>query len=212
MFNFNNYKYIIPFGEECYTCESIDSKFNNNKLRNNAFPFDYVGHTFIETLLLKLVNIDTDFKISQSDIELKQFGNNYYYIDTKYQLYYWHDTTHENKEDFTIDELNIFIDKYNRRYDRLNKILRNEKDILIISVNHFDNIYKNIHKKDTIISLYEELHKINKNITVLTFNYDDHNYKMDKLIHVTLQVNKNIPFDESKLLFKKTLFDYFLMK
>jgi hypothetical protein len=46
---------IIPLGEECYTCQSIDSKFNSYlNVRKNAYPFDYVGHTFIESILQKI--------------------------------------------------------------------------------------------------------------------------------------------------------------
>ena len=72
--NLNNYNYIIPFGEECYTCESIDVKFNNNKLRNFAFPFDYVGHTFIETLTSKLKNImEPEYLLSIADVDIKLF-------------------------------------------------------------------------------------------------------------------------------------------
>jgi len=44
-----SYDWIIPLGEECYTCESIDSKFNTD-IRKLGFPFDYVGHTFIESI------------------------------------------------------------------------------------------------------------------------------------------------------------------
>ena len=52
MIKFENklYNICIPLGEECYTCESIDKKFNKN-IRLCAFPFDYVGHTFIENII-----------------------------------------------------------------------------------------------------------------------------------------------------------------
>ena len=40
----NNFNYIIPLGEECYTSQSIDKKFNID-LRKVSLPFDYVGGT-----------------------------------------------------------------------------------------------------------------------------------------------------------------------
>ena len=43
-------KIIIPFGEECYNCQSLDAKFSKNNLRKCAFPFDYVGHTYVESI------------------------------------------------------------------------------------------------------------------------------------------------------------------
>jgi|LakMenEpi03Aug12_release.lakeMendotaPanAssembly.Ray.scaffolds.fasta_scaffold553032_2 hypothetical protein len=50
-----NYKYIIPLGEECYCAGSIDNKFNSLlNIRKEAYPFDYVGHVFIESILKRL--------------------------------------------------------------------------------------------------------------------------------------------------------------
>ena len=50
--NLSQYDSVVPLGEECYTCSSIDIKFNNEAttLRKCAFPFDYVGHVFIESI------------------------------------------------------------------------------------------------------------------------------------------------------------------
>ena len=210
--NLNNYDYIIPFGEECYTCESIDAKFNNNKLRNCSFPFDYVGHTFIETLTSKVKNImEPEYLLSVADVDIKLFDKNYFYIDKKYNLYYWHDTTHTNLNEFTDDELFLFLEKYNRRYDRLKSVLlNNNKKILLISVNHFDNIYSNIYKKKELFELYEVVQKINKNISLLAFNYDETNYNFDNLYNINLDINYSVPFEKSKILFKKTLFNYFV--
>ncbi len=41
---------IIPLGEECYTCSSIDKKFTNNDIRKCGFPFDYVGGTSVDMI------------------------------------------------------------------------------------------------------------------------------------------------------------------
>ena len=38
------FQQIIPIGEECYSCQAIDKKFNKD-LRNYSLPFDYVAGT-----------------------------------------------------------------------------------------------------------------------------------------------------------------------
>lgn len=203
------YDFIIPLGEECYTSESIDSKFNI-AIRKLAFPFDYVGHTFIETIQKKLENIifNNESLLEKNDIEIKLFGDKYFYVDSKYGLNYWHDTTYKDYSLFTDEDLNNFFDKYKRRYERLIDIVKGDNKIIFISVNHYDNVYKNIEKKEELNNLYNILIKINKNILLLAFNYEKSNYHIDNLFHINLEFDNNLPFDESKNIFKKNLFNY----
>lgn len=199
---------IVPFGEECYTCESIDKKFNKD-LRNVAFPFDYVGHTFIESLTKKIYNLMfNDERLTDENIEIKLFGNDYFFIDNKYNFNYWHDTTHKNINEFAQNEIYEFIEKYNRRYDRLKTLLNSSEKILIISVNHYDNIYNKKYKKNELHELYNILKHINNNISLLAFNYDDNNFAFENLNHIVLNINYNLNFEESKKLFQIELFNY----
>lgn len=192
-------KTIIPFGEECYTCESIDSKFNKTGLRKEAYPFDYVGHTYIKNILHKLSN---DISIKHEDICIQLFGDNYFYVDLIYGFKYWHDTTHKTIEEFTQYELDMFIEKYNRRYTRLKNILT-DTNVIFLSVNHFDKIYNKLDEdyKTDILSLS----KLLKKQTFYAINYLKFDEIIENIIFINLPVNLTISFEESKLEFKNTL-------
>ena len=192
---------IIPLGEECYTCESIDSKFNKHGLRYEAYPFDYVGHTFIKSITNKIKN---GLDLKESDISIQLFGDNYFYVDTIYGFNYWHDTTHKTIEEFTPSELNEFLDKYNRRYTRLRNKLN--KKVLFLSVNHFDKIFNGTYDKESIIELAKHLNGNN----LFAINYLDplENCNFKNITFVNLHVNKNVTFERSKLEFKKTLYEF----
>lgn len=204
------YDYIIPLGEECYTCQSIDSKFNND-IRKCAFPFDYVGHTFIETIQQKLQNIifNNEPMLEKNDIDIKLFTNAYFYVDKKYGFNYWHDTSYTDYKSFTEKDMTIFLDKYKRRYERLIDIIKNNNKIIFITVNHYDNIHNDNYKKDELINLYDTLMKFNNNIFLLAFNYDTSSYHHNNLFHINLEYNKNnLSFEESKALFLDILYKY----
>jgi len=210
LFDNNQIDIIIPLGEECYTSQSIDCKFNiSQNLRSFAFPFDYVGHTFIEVLHKKLEDMITTKKtIENNDFEIKLFGDKYFFSDSKYKLHYWHDVTHSNKEDFTESEIDSFVEKYKRRYERLVSYVESGKKILFLSVNHFDNIYNEIYKKESLIKLYSYLNSLNSNIFFLAINYDKDNFEYKNLYHINLDFNKYQSFEESKNDFQKLLYKY----
>jgi len=213
MIKINNTKNIdnfIPLGEECYTSQSIDSKFNSNiNLRNFAFPFDYVGHTYIESIFDKIINmVETRYLISKEDIEIKLFGDKYFFSDKKYNLHYWHDFSHSQMEDFTEGEWNIFLEKYQRRYERFLQNLESGKKILFLSVNHFDNIYNGVYKKESLIKLYLYLKTINKNIQFLGINFDNNSFDLDDLHHVKIDFLQNDSFEESKNNFQEELYKF----
>jgi len=204
-------KYYIPLGEECYTCQSLDSKFNSNSMRKSAFPFDYVGHVFIEKIYDNLFDLfnNSNKNLDLSDYIKCEFDNQnnekLFFTNKKYEFKYWHDELHKNSIDF---DSNNFIEKYNRRYDRLYDIIKNLNSITFLSVNHFDNIYINKTKENEVLKLYNLLFSINNNITFIAVNYNDKNYKYNTLEFVNLPVNRNISFMESKNLFTKNLYEY----
>ena len=209
--NIKNFEIVIPLGEECYTSQSIDTKFNSSiNIRSCAFPFDYVGHTYIETLFEKIKNmVETRHLISKEDIEIKFFyGDKFFFTDNKYKLHYWHDTSYSNAEDFTEEDWNIFIEKYQRRYERLLENIERGEKILFLSVNHFDNIYLGINKKDSLIKLYSYLKGINKNIEFLAINYDYSSFKFEDLYHFKIDFLKNDSFEESKNNFQERLYTF----
>lgn len=203
------FEYIIPMGEECYTCGSIDSKFNTVSIRKCSFPFDYVGHVFIEQITKKCKELLIEGnETTLANLEIKLFDNDYFFSDATYNFHYWHDTTHKNPELFTLAEKQAFVDKYIRRYNRLKLALLSGKPVLCISVNHFDNIYNGVFKKESLIELYKLLNSYNPLLKFIGINYDPESFTEGNLEHISLQYDTNIPFQESKILFTSTLYDY----
>ena len=191
---------IIPLGEECYTCECVQI----NGLRTEAYPFDYVGHTYMKEITNKLRN---GFELLPKDVEIQLFETGYYYTDRINGFKYWHDTTHKDINEFTETEMNIFINKYNRRYTRLKNAIDTDTDenLMFLCVNHFDNIYNDIYKEEDIVEFNNLIDK-----PILAINYsptlgdnDDTNIQF-----VSLPVNKDLPFEKSKLEFKNTLNEF----
>ena len=192
-----NYKYIIPLGEECYTAGSIDNKFNSlSTIRKEAYPFDYVGHVFIESILKKLQC--EEMCDTNKFEEMENYSNNtVFFVDKEYDFRYWHDSTNK-------DEV---ISKYNRRYNRLFNAINSSESILFISVQHFDRIYANTNNKDNLIKLYEFIKAKNNNIDMIAFNYCNQNFNHDTLKHNNITINTNLEFKIAKEYFTKQLFD-----
>lgn len=202
-------KIIIPFGEECYTCQSIDLKFSKNSHRKCAFPFDYVGHTYIENIydnIFDLINSDYNFRLN--DYSKKKFDDKYFLCHNKYNFKYWHDiTTYSN---FTNEEFNNFIEKYNRRYERLKYYLKNSKNIIILSVNHFDNIRNKHFKQSQVYKLFDLLKTYNENIQFIAINFGEEIYNKPDLKFINLQVDYDLPFTDSKEKFTKNLYEFIM--
>jgi hypothetical protein len=205
----SNEKIIIPFGEECYTAQSIDSKFSKNTFRKYAFPFDYVGHTYIESIydnLFDLLN-SNNFICNNNDFCLEIFNDKYFMCHKKYGFKYWHDIQFHDNKIINDDEINSFIGKYNRRYERLKYYLKNNNKIIIFSVNHFDNIFykKTVNKQNTIYKLFNLLKSHNNDIQFIVVNFGEDLYNLKNLQFVNLPVNYNLSFTESKQEFTEQL-------
>lgn len=199
---------IIPFGEECYTCQSIDNKFSNNNIRKLGYPFDYVGHTYIEQIYINMVDLlENNYKISISDFNIQNFNNKYYFCHSKYNYKYWHDISGTNNT-FEENGINDFIEKYNRRYTRLYDTINNCNNVNILCVNHFDNIYNKILKSDEICKLYDLLYKFNNNIKIISINFGITDQANKNIHFVNLPVNYDLPFAESKEIFTNSLYNY----
>lgn len=224
---FNNTITIIPMGEECYTCMSIDKKFNNN-IRKFGLPYDYVGHTYISNIAINLKDIISklnNYSLNIDDFVLKLFNNNYFFVHNKYGFKYWHDTNHTSEEKFNEQEKKDFILKYNKRYCKLLEILTNtslynnsnNNNIIILSVCHFDDIYTKKNKIEDVKNLYEVISLINENIIMyaVNYSYDDNinnitkienNYK--KLYIVNLPVDYTHEFKIAKNNFTNKLYSF----
>lgn len=198
---------IIPFGEECYTCQSIDSKFSKSTLRKLAFPFDYVGHTYIENIYENIFDlIQNNHTCDKDDFILKLFDDKYFLCHKKYGYKYWHDI-HSFDNEIDMDEYDIFIKKYKRRYERLKDLLKN-KTITILSVNHFDNIYSKKNKQESIYKLANLLNQFNNNIHFKAVNFGEKLYEIPYLTFINLPVNYELSFIESKQAFTNELYNF----
>lgn len=203
---------FIPLGEECYCCQSIDGKISNNHIRQHGFPFDYVAGTAVQVIYNNLYNllINNEGPLNEKDFNTNYFcsiSNKYYFTNNKYGFIYWHDVGSVDGN-FTEEETNQFISKYNRRYERLVNTIKLCDSITFLSVGHFDNVYNKIYKKDEILQLYNFLYSINNNIKFIAINYTSENIIDNNLQFVNLNVNTEIPIPESKLQFTETLYAF----
>ena len=194
---------IVPLGEECCTCQFIDSKFNEatKTLRKYALPFDYVGHTFVEQILEK---IRTEKGI-ENEIVTKQFGSDYFYYDSKFGFCYWHDIKYSNPTLFQQNELETFKTKYNRRYERLYSLINSDKNVCFITVQHFDKIYNNVEEDSNIMNLYTYLSNKNSNCILIAINFIQDCKQINNCFFVNLNFLKTDIFEESKLSFQQSL-------
>ncbi len=205
-------KIIIPFGEECYTCQSLDSKFSSNTLRKCAFPFDYVGHTYIEQIYDNISDLlNGNLSITNNDFSLQLFNDTYFLYHTKYLFKYWHDIS-SSTNNISDKEFSLFVEKYNRRYNRLLFHLKYATNITILSVNHFDNIYNKINKPQSILKLFTLLKLHNKNIKFISINFGEDTYNLDDLEFINLTVNYDLDFVTSKHQFTTLLNDFIKLK
>ena len=199
LYNMNNMNnmHIIPLGEECYTCQSIDSKFSNS-LRKNAYPFDYVGHTYIEKIYDNLLDLFKDkIYLNKNDFDMQLFNKKYYFVHKKYGFKYWHDISSDNSN-LTEDEMNLFFDKYNRRYKRLYDIIHNSEAFRSASEDERLN-------SETLVNEFEKTNVVSQmtadSIIFLSVNHFDNIYnkitkqnEIIKLYNLLQSINKNITF------------------
>tara|TARA_Y100000385_G_C13068390_1_gene627800 strand:+ start:375 stop:1034 length:660 start_codon:yes stop_codon:yes gene_type:complete len=212
---------VIPIGEECCCCSSIDKKFslNGNDIRKIGFPFDYVAGVTIDRIYNNLYNllINNESTLTQADFEVifeEQFPK-YCFRYTKYNFRYWHDICSEDGI-FSQNDIDGFIRKYNRRYARLTNMIKTSNSITFLCVSHFNNIWAKKYQKESILKIYNLLYGINKNIRLLAINFHDENETYNTLEFVKLDVNRDKIKNVSKGLFVKTLnkfiSEYFIPK
>jgi hypothetical protein len=195
---------IIPMGEECYTSGSIDRKITTHcDIRTSSFPYDYVGHTYIEKIS---ECIDKNYIMKIEDVEEQKFGDYFYFVDKNFEFKYWHDTCHKNINEFTVQEKTQFIDKYKRRYERMYYFLNSNVNLLVLTINHYDNIYNKKWKRDQLDSFKKSLK--NPNMHILAINYVDKSFIEDNLTHVFLPFDSDLKFEESKTRFDSDLKNY----
>lgn len=215
-----NFDYIIPIGEECYTSQSIDKKFNID-IRKKSFPFDYVAGTHLDFLINifnDILNKTFDYKLEDLQIVEFPYEKKKYTIKDKYELYYIHDAFFNDIGEISVDIINNVFEKYNNRYKRLLSVLNSESYILFYSVQHFNYIYNNYditnknnvydRRINLIYKLQDILLKINKNIKILCINFDNKSFNDENIMHINLKYNMTNDKSESKSSFYDKLYEF----
>lgn len=203
---------VCPLGEECYTAGSIDPKFNDCAFRTVAYPFDYVGHTFIGEIERKLKEIPDHAPLRREDVMLQLFNDRFYYVDRRFGFKYWHDVSFAEVSVEDERDREAFLERYNRRYGRLQGLITRGDKVLFLTVNHYDDIYRDRLKKEEIRSLARTIHDLNGNAYLLAVNFDDASY-FDEDIHlysVRIDHTRDADFQESKARFTEELRKYIL--
>lgn len=173
------YDICVPFGKDCNTAYSL----HKTKKRYISLPFDWTQGNFRN--FIKIINhrkngidlgeIDEKTQMfSKYKIRMphefrigliENFKNYLKDYNTDYKLDYY-------KTDFVIKDLKILIrTKFEKRLDRLIKILDNSKIKVLFVINFGYNKFKNITAANTIINSYHNhLNKYKCQYNILTFN------------------------------------------
>ena len=149
--------------------------------------------------------------LSEKNIVSKRLNDEsnspYFLADKTCDFLYWHDDYYAESI-FSEELINKFTSKYNNRYDRLFNALNSNKKILILTVQHYDNIYANVNRSDLLITAYKKLQSLNPNLYMLGINYCEWNFNCENLVHKYIEFNKNLNFSDSKNDFQNKLYSY----
>jgi hypothetical protein len=186
----------IPLGSDC----SIAYNLQKLNFRKNAYPFDWIKFNNINDLIDILSN-NFKYFLDKQFFEIKEESDKFPYIDenwsdisskniiikhTKYLITF----PHEVKSDNNISEqINNFIEKYNRRIIRLINILKNDSIKKVFIRITFKN--EDFEKLNNILSKicnnYEiKLIKINKKNKFSSWKKEELNWN-----NIFIQENRN---------------------
>lgn len=167
------YDVIIPIGSICKTSQNL----RNLKLQNESLPFDWILTLDINQVKDMLSSHFAGF-LEQENMEYKDKESEQtdIYMDTKTNIGFWHDFPHDVPLNESYDKIK---QKYNRRIDRLFKLIDQSHDILFFRTNTIrpesgyslkEIIYPKAQEPDEkIIKWVEDIRKLfpHKNISLL---------------------------------------------
>lgn len=169
---------VIGFGLTCKVAENL----KNNKLRFFSSPFDYVGYYTFDEAINLLKNHGTTFF---SDYVL----DSNYDTETTFGLYD-RNTGMVSKHDFQKilpKQINhvLFRDKYKRRFNRLDKILKDAENICFISQRQ-----TNTKEIESFIEKILQIYNFNQLYYINIYDYEDN--KIDEKVIKTKRNNITI--------------------
>jgi hypothetical protein len=190
--NPNNFKIkrqeynIIPFGHRCPSamiCEYAG-------LRKMALPFDWCLRAHPDKIQKVLAN---NFKDFIPDVHKRIFLN-------KYQISFPY---------FNRNNIDIDIEKYNRRIDRFQHLINSKEQIYFVYSNE-DYLYKSIYReKDFNDKIFNSMLKlesfikttyVNINYNILYFNFIQHDIPKDSNIINFVLTSESITDEPSELM------------
>ncbi len=123
------YDVIIPIGSICKTSQNL----RNFKLQNESLPFDWILTLDINQVRDMLSSHFSGF-LEQENMEFKgkESEQTDIYMDTKTNIGFWHDFPHDIALSESFDKIK---QKYNRRIERLYKLIEQSQDILFFRTN-----------------------------------------------------------------------------
>lgn len=153
----NKFNLIVSIGEDC----ACSSYLRRCGLQHYSYPFDWLTNAPFENRIELIVNDFNNF-LNISDLELMQKpvgfssdNNHDYYVNKKTQLYFWHDFP---SNAIIENSFPAVFEKYQRRIDRLYKIIENSQKILFVWLSH-----SKLHDSNEVIKEYKKLKEKFKN-------------------------------------------------
>lgn len=156
-------------GPACSIACCIKKFFYNNNYKTNFF--DYLEISFTSVLqILRLNENDINYLSIDENNSFINNTNKKTVIFSNFDKIYSH---HDLNSNHNIDELNIFYEKYKRRYHRLINYIKNENIIFFIRYG--------IEDESQICEFIEIIKELNSNLKVYFINIYEYDYSTNKL-------------------------------
>ena len=187
-------------GPACAIACCIKKKFYNNNYKTNFF--DYLEISFTSILqILRLKENDINYLSIDENNSFINNTNKRTIMFSNFDKIYSH---HDLKVDHTVDELNIFFEKYKRRYHRLIEYIKNENIIFFIRYG--------IENESQICEFIEIIKKLNPVLKVYFINiYESNNHnksiynKINNLDNF-IEINYNYHMDKNRIYSKEAFY------
>ena len=188
-------------GYACAIACIIKNKYYNNNYKTNFF--DYLEISFTSIIqLLSLENSSINNILSSKNIFSNRDSKKTVLFDNFDKIYSHHDLI----ENYSDNDFNIFIQKYERRYNRLINDIKNEDKLFFIR--------HEIENEEQIKLFFKKINEINPNLHIYFINtYFDEN--IDSTIFYSEELIKNynfIPINFKNIIPEKSNYndDFFL--
>ena len=187
-------------GHACAISQCIKKYFYNNEYQTNIF--DYLEISLLSIIQILYLNPnDINYLHENNEIISNQDGNK----SVKFKNFDKIISHHDLKENYTEEDYNNFIKKYQRRYYRLYENIKTEDKIFFIRYG--------IESNNLIEIFIKKINEINPQLVVyfINVNYDKNNeiinYNIKNYFYINFYINENIIYDNN-LYFQTFQYDW----